>query len=239
MSEKVKISEFEGAISVSPSYYIPAVYNGENYKVSVQQLLDLMAESVNDTVAGAIGIAPFLSYSLAQSLSAGQKTTARSNLGLGALAVLSSLTQASQINDSLITVAKLATEVIATQAQAEAGTSDANLMTPLKTRQAILTVNPASFGTSGWEKSASGRIIQWGFYSGGSNGPTITFPTTFPTACRCVLAVMAPASAVANNTAKIVMVSGVTTSGFVASQRYIVTAAAVDPDNFYWIAIGN
>lgn len=67
----------------------------------------------------------------------------------------------------------------ASQAEAQAGTNNTKLMTPLRTVQGAF---PAySNSSNGYTKLASGLIIQWGFKSQGG-GTSVSFPTTFSSA---------------------------------------------------------
>jgi len=68
----------------------------------------------------------------------------------------------------------------ASQAEAQAGTNNTKLMTPLRTVQGAF---PAySNSTNGYTKLASGLIIQWG-YIPQNGGSSVTFPISFSSAC--------------------------------------------------------
>lgn len=45
-----------------------------------------------------------------------------------------------------------------------------------------------SLATSGYQQMPSGLIVQWGSLSVSASGSSVTFPTTFPTACYAVTA---------------------------------------------------
>jgi hypothetical protein len=76
-------------------------------------------------------------------------SAARTNLGLGALAVKGTIDSAALIDDSIITFAKLAGSALASQAEAEAGTATNKLMTPERVAQAIAALAGGGGGVSG------------------------------------------------------------------------------------------
>lgn len=74
--------------------------------------------------------------------------------------------------------------VIASEAEAKAGTNNTKFMTPLRVKQAISTFGDSSWtiseGTNGWAReNTTGFTIQW--------GDTATFPRTFTTAFQVVM----------------------------------------------------
>ena len=104
-----------------------------------------------------------------------------------------------QATESLLGIAK-----IATQAQVNAGSDDATIVTPLKLRYGVSYVLSASNGYIVFPSWLGGLIIQWGQavcttgggdtglhwdHTGGytpaptSPGGTITFPIAYPNAC--------------------------------------------------------
>ena len=76
--------------------------------------------------------------------------------------------------------------VIASEAEAEAGTNNTKFMSPLRVKQAISALAgdsswTISKGTNGWAReNSTGLTVQWG-YINRSNGGTFTFPRTFTT----------------------------------------------------------
>ena len=76
--------------------------------------------------------------------------------------------------------------VIASEAEAKAGTNNTKFMTPLRVKQAISAlVGDSSWtiskGTNGWAReNSTGLTVQWG-YINRSTGGTFTFPRTFTT----------------------------------------------------------
>ena len=74
--------------------------------------------------------------------------------------------------------------VIASEAEAKAGTNNTKFMTPLRVKQAISTFGDSSWtiskGTNGWAReNSTGFTIQW--------GDQTTFPRTFTTAFQVVM----------------------------------------------------
>lgn len=95
--------------------------------------------------------------------------------------------------------------------------------------RADLTWSAPTFGfthaTNGFEKLASGLIIQWGIVTGGGGGSTaVTFPTAFASACYSITTSPTPSNATIN-------VSAVSTSGFTLTNGAGGTSS-------YWMAIG-
>lgn len=76
--------------------------------------------------------------------------------------------------------------VIASEAEAEAGTNNTKFMSPLRVKQAISALAgdsswTISEGTNGWAReNSTGLTVQWG-YVNRSNSGTFTFPRTFTT----------------------------------------------------------
>lgn len=77
--------------------------------------------------------------------------------------------------------------VIASEAEAEAGTNNTKFMSPLRVKQAISAlVGDSSWtiskGTNGWAReNSTGLTVQWGYVNRGNISGTFTFPRTFTT----------------------------------------------------------
>lgn len=77
--------------------------------------------------------------------------------------------------------------VIASEAEAKAGTNNTKFMTPLRVKQAISTFGDSSWtiskGTNGWAReNSTGLTVQWGYINRANNiSGTFTFPRTFTT----------------------------------------------------------
>lgn len=76
--------------------------------------------------------------------------------------------------------------VIASEAEAKAGTNNTKFMTPLRVKQAISTFGDSSWtiskGTNGWAReNSTGLTVQWGYVNRANNSGTFTFPRTFTT----------------------------------------------------------
>ena len=83
--------------------------------------------------------------------------------------------------------------VIASEAEAKAGTNNTKFMTPLRVKQAIDALADSGWtiskGTNGWAReSSTGFTIQWGTYTLASETDvTITYPRSFSTVYSVVL----------------------------------------------------
>lgn len=77
--------------------------------------------------------------------------------------------------------------VIASEAEAEAGTNNTKFMSPLRVKQAISALAgdsswTISKGTNGWAReNSTGLTVQWGYVNRSNIGGTFTFPRTFTT----------------------------------------------------------
>lgn len=77
--------------------------------------------------------------------------------------------------------------VIASEAEAEAGTNNTKFMSPLRVKQAISALAgdsswTISKGTNGWAReNSTGLTVQWGYLNRSNLSGTFTFPRTFTT----------------------------------------------------------
>lgn len=77
--------------------------------------------------------------------------------------------------------------VIASEAEAEAGTNNTKFMSPLRVKQAISALAgdsswTISKGTNGWAReNSTGLTVQWGYVDRSNISGTFTFPRTFTT----------------------------------------------------------
>ena len=76
--------------------------------------------------------------------------------------------------------------VIASEAEAKAGTNNTKFMTPLRVKQAISTFGDSSWtiskGTNGWAReNSTGLTVQWGYVNRANSIGIFTFPRTFTT----------------------------------------------------------
>jgi hypothetical protein len=197
------------------------------------------------TIATALGNR--LRIDAGQTLNPTQQGQGRSNLGLGGLAVLSSIADAGLIANSILTFAKLHASAVASQAEAEAAAASDKLMTPLRVRQAVIkwlaTVEQAEAGTAtdvlmtpattkaevrklseasltlnGYQKMPSGLIMQWGKFTGASES-TVNFPVVFPENVFSVTATLVDPTNFAVSNTWSAAISSITTSGFLARRR--------------------
>lgn len=119
---------------------------------------------------------------------------------------------------------------IGTQGEVDAGTADDIAVTPKKLRSGITS----SFGPIGYlflPTWMGGFGIQWGFVDaspGSGTAQTITFPTTFPTACYAVISNFKFASDIGSFGGAYITINQLLTG----SVRYISTMGR------YWVAIG-
>ena len=72
----------------------------------------------------------------------------------------------------------------ATQAEAEAGTNNTKLMTPLRVKQGAFP--SYSNSANGYTKLASGLMFQWGTYASPGSTQQISYPTSFSSAVYSV-----------------------------------------------------
>jgi len=88
-----------------------------------------------------------------------------------------------------------------------------------------------SKSTNGYTYLPNGLIFQWGTYSSGSHGPTISLPITFPNTITGLTA-----TPTATSSGVMCVTSAVSASSFVAKQ--IRHDNVTQTTNFKWIAIG-
>jgi phage-related tail fiber protein len=137
------------------------------------------------------------------------------NIDIAALAALA--TQATEI--------KLGTARIATQAQADAGTDDATIVTPKKLRWGF-QIQKAANGYIVFPSWLGGLIIQWGNNTANAADTLVNFPIQFPTApCSLVFG--------QNEGTLSFQANYLVNTGF----KYR-NAGASYPDAFTWICIG-
>lgn len=118
---------------------------------------------------------------------------------------------------------------LATTGEAQALLNDAKAMTPAKLAAAFGGGNQL-LTASGYQKLPSGLIIQWGVISAIFAGSTpVSFPITFPTACRSVVPCVGYSGSGSGSLAK-ASVGSITASGFNLGS----TAAFIS----LWVAIG-
>lgn len=91
--------------------------------------------------------------------------------------------------------------------------------------------------TNGWQKLASGLIIQWGKSTGVSGNNVITFPIAFPNACLFTMASVDAELSSVGDTSRTSITNGktTTTATFYGGQTESNGAAA---GPFNWFAIG-
>lgn len=120
-------------------------------------------------------------------------------------------------------------------AEAQAGADNTTVMTPLRTKQAVEALFPVSIGGQGYQRLASGLIIQWGTMTE-TSGNAVVFPLAFPNACLSLAFADLNVNGIAE-TAHIIGYRSLSASAFVVS---IINAAGSGPTSgFSYIAIGN
>ena len=125
----------------------------------------------------------------------------------------------------------------ATTEQAENGIDDTQFMTSAKVLSAIQARNPALLLSVGWQKLPSGLILQWGIYSGGVGGASITFPITFPAGALSIVL-----TEVSSSTTNIFSctIANFSASGFSAIRLYSPGSGAIGygGEPIHWMALG-
>ena len=125
----------------------------------------------------------------------------------------------------------------ATTEQAENGIDDTQFMTSAKVLSAIQARNPALLLSVGWQKLPSGLILQWGTYSGGVGGASITFPITFPAGALSIVL-----TEVSSSTTNIFSctIANFSASGFSAIRLYSPGSGAIGygGEPIHWMALG-
>ncbi|MCO7576160.1 MULTISPECIES: gp53-like domain-containing protein [Pseudomonas chlororaphis group] len=126
---------------------------------------------------------------------------------------------------------------VATQSQTNAGTDDAAFVTPKKLRFGF-AVSLAPNGYITLPSWLGGLIIQWGLTGAipSNTEITVTFPITYPTAARSVVATNQQAAIV--NGAWVSYIDTITTTNFVVGADDVGSTSGT-AINVYWIAIGH
>lgn len=131
---------------------------------------------------------------------------------------------------ALATVAQ-ATETIAgkaevaTQAETDAGSDDARIVTPKKLRWGF-SVSLAANGYVALPSWLGGVIIQWGYFQ---EGATRTFPISFPNQCLAITGAITPRG---GHTAGL-------SASIVSKSQFEIQVGAYDSNTAYIIAIGH
>jgi len=125
---------------------------------------------------------------------------------------------------------------LSTNALAQAGTDATTALTPA----ALFSTFTSSLGASGYYKNSSGLIFQWGTSTATLTNdgalPSVTFPTTFPTACQGVWTTGNNAGSSVDSDSQVKIISKSTT-GF--SPYSNAAASTSHTDGYQWFAIGN
>lgn len=83
-----------------------------------------------------------------------------------------------------------------------------------------------------------GWVVQWGLGSGATGSTGVTFPLTFPTACRAAYSTMAATASVS-----VILgctINSISTTGMAVTRQYFNgTSLGGAGESFYWLAIGN
>lgn len=122
----------------------------------------------------------------------------------------------------------------ATSAQVLAGTSPSLLLSPAGLKAAF--TGAQTLGSSlGYQKFPGGLVLQWGnVTTNTSSDQVVTFPISFPTACRAVTATYANSF----GSAPIIASFGNVTATSVAIASY-TTGGSRASSTVYWIAVGD
>lgn len=124
---------------------------------------------------------------------------------------------------------------IATQAETNAGTDDARVVTPKKLRFGF-SANLAQRGYITFPSWLGGLIIQWGRDNGnGTDVTTFNFPLAFPTEVFTMVATDLKGTALSNGEAAdspVIHIKSLT------QFESVLEAATTNPNLFGWVAIG-
>jgi hypothetical protein len=135
-----------------------------------------------------------------------------------------------------LSVASAASATSASTATTQApGTSNTTIATTAFVEQA--TDPGHCLAANGYQKFASGLILQWGYAHNSVNQFTTTFPLAFPAACFAVVST----SKINSNSTTIGanVVDSLTTTGFLGNWHQINTGPDTGDFGGYWIAIGH
>ena len=131
--------------------------------------------------------------------------------------------------------------VIASEAEAEAGTNNTKFMTPLRVAQALAANNggivSANLAQNGYVKFANGLILQWGYNQANllAGGITIAFPITYPNAAFSVVGI--PTAALGGADLAAYSMTAVTKYNFTVKGDALTNG--VKSSYIFWISIGH
>ncbi|WP_308125050.1 phage tail protein [Pseudomonas cichorii] len=218
--------------TASPATFFGKVYGGAS-STTAKAYLETSSGSLGGSIAGlfsgSTGGAETRPRNLAVMwcIKAWNAPTNQGSIDIAALKALA--VQATEINWGLTR--------IATQAEVDAGTDDATVVTPKKLRKGFAI----SLGENGYVALPSwlgGLILQWGLTSVSAFdiGRTTSFPLQFPVACLCAVPqAFNPTSDIGIDSGpQVSSVSATSFSCFI--QNYVGGTTA--PKGFYWFAIG-
>lgn len=131
--------------------------------------------------------------------------------------------------------------VIASEAEAEAGTNNTKFMTPLRVAQALAANNggivSANLAQNGYVKFANGLILQWGYNQANliAGAITIAFPITYPNAAFSVVGI--PTAALGGADLAAYSMTAVTKYNFTVIGDALTNGVKLS--YIFWISIGH
>lgn len=130
--------------------------------------------------------------------------------------------------------------VIASEAEAEAGTNNTKFMTPLRVAQALAANNggivSANLAQNGYVKFANGLILQWGYNSANllAGNIVITFPTAYSKSVFSVVGV--PTAALGSGDLAAYSITSVSQNNFTVVGDALTNG--VKTSHIRWISVG-
>lgn len=168
-------------------------------------------------------------------------TNAEALAGLSDVAIVTPLKLQYVIDNKGATTTAKGTVELATDAETLTGTDTSRATTPSNIASLFNGTSRNSLATNGYQKLPGGLIIQWGSWSGvtnGSNTTSISFPISFPNTCLNVTATLNGATGVGSGYGPYINTSTLSTSSFSFGVVSDIGGWIALSTSLYWFAIG-